>query len=113
MIVLKVDGMTCETCATHVKQALQNVSGVRSAQVSWPEGTAQLVTAPGTSPTALIAAVTGLGHQATRSDAPLATTSGDLPENAREAPGGLHKRGSGSEQPLNMGYDRENTGAGN
>ena len=102
MIVLKVDGMTCDTCATHVKQALQNVSGVRSAQVSWPEGTAQLATAPGTSPAALIAAVTGLGYQATLSDAPPAMTTGGLPEKAREALGGLRKRGSGSEQPLNI-----------
>ena len=102
MIVMKVDGMTCDTCATHVKQALQKVSGVRSAEVSWPAGTAQLATAPGTSPAALIAAVTGLGYQATLTDAPPATAAGGLSEKVREALGGLHKPGSGSEHPLNI-----------
>ena len=69
MIEMKVDGMTCTSCATHVKEALQKVPGVRSAEVSWPKGTAQLATEPGTSPGALTAAVAGLGYKATLADA--------------------------------------------
>lgn len=64
MIEMKVDGMTCESCASHIKQALENVSGVKSAVVSYPKGTVQLDTEPNTSPEALIAAVTALGYQA-------------------------------------------------
>ncbi|PXW83295.1 mercuric reductase [Nitrosomonas sp. Nm84] len=64
MIEMKVDGMTCESCASHIKQALVNVSGVKSAVVSYLKGTVQLDTEPNTSPEALIAAVTALGYQA-------------------------------------------------
>jgi mercuric reductase len=64
MIEMKVDGMTCESCVTHIKQALENVSGVKSAVVSYPKGTVQLDTEPNTSPEALVAAVTALGYRA-------------------------------------------------
>ena len=63
MIEMKVDGMTCESCVTHIKQALENVSGVKSAVVSYPKGTVQLDTEQNTSPEALVAAVTTLGYQ--------------------------------------------------
>ena len=99
---MKVDGMTCDTCATHVKDALQKVPGVRTAQVSWPKGTAQLATEPGTSPEALTAAVAGLGYQATLADAPPAATHGGLPEKVRDTSGGLHKPDAGSGPPLNI-----------
>ncbi len=102
MIAMKVDGMTCDTCATHVKDALQKVPGVRTAQVSWPKGTAQLATEPGTSPEALTAAVAGLGYQATLADAPSAATHGGLPEKVRDTSGGLRKPGAGSGPPLNI-----------
>jgi mercuric reductase len=78
MIAMKVDGMTCDTCATHVKEALQKVLGVSSAEVSWRNGTAQLAAGPGTSPEALIAAVAGLGYQASLAAAPPAAGIGLL-----------------------------------
>lgn len=34
MIQLQITGMTCNACATHVKQALEKVPGVQSARVS-------------------------------------------------------------------------------
>jgi len=61
---LKITGMTCESCASHIKQALENVSGVKSAVVSYPKGTVQLDTEPNTAPEVLIAAVTVLGYEA-------------------------------------------------
>jgi mercuric reductase len=61
---LKITGMTCESCVTHIKQALENVPGVKSAVVSYSKGTVQLDTEPNTSLEALIAAVTALGYQA-------------------------------------------------
>lgn len=65
MTTLSISGMTCDSCATHVQDALEKVAGVRSAQVSYPNGSAQLVTEAGTATAALTAAVTGLGYQAT------------------------------------------------
>jgi mercuric reductase len=70
MTHLKIAGMTCDSCAAHVKEALEKVPGVQSARVSYPKGTAQLATLPGTSPDALTAAVAGLGYKATLADAP-------------------------------------------
>ncbi|REM69076.1 hypothetical protein DSI38_02615, partial [Mycobacterium tuberculosis] len=49
MTTLKITGMTCDSCAVHVKDALEKVPGVQSAVVSYPKGTAQLATEPGTS----------------------------------------------------------------
>ena len=82
MKYLKISGMTCESCVPHIKQALENVSGVKSAIVSYPKGTVQLDTEPDTSPEALIAAVTALSYQATLVDVPLTAKDGDG--------GGLH-----------------------
>jgi mercuric reductase len=70
MTQLKITGMTCDSCAAHLKGALEKVPGVQSALVSYPKGTAKLATLPGTSSDALTAAVAGLGYQATLADAP-------------------------------------------
>ena len=35
-IALHIDGMTCASCAEHVREALEKVPGVRSASVSYP-----------------------------------------------------------------------------
>ena len=42
MTQLQISGMTCDSCATPVEQALEKVPGVRSARVSYAAGTAQL-----------------------------------------------------------------------
>lgn len=73
--------MTCDSCAKHVKEALEKVPGVRSAVVSHPLGTAQLTADVGIPLALLTAAVAGLGYRAAVTDAPLAA-SGDG--------GGLH-----------------------
>jgi mercuric reductase len=41
MTHLKITGMTCDSCAAHVK-ALEKVPGVQSAMVSYAKGAAQL-----------------------------------------------------------------------
>ncbi len=94
MTQLKITGMTCESCATHVKQALEKVPGVRSASVSYPQGTAQLAADPGTSPDSLIAAVAGLGYGAALTDASAAPVKGALLDRVREGVGGGDKAGS-------------------
>ncbi len=53
----------------HVKDALEKVPGVQSADVS-RQGQPQLAIEVGTSPDALTAAVAGLGYRATLADAP-------------------------------------------
>ena len=35
---LKITGMTCESCAAHVKEVLEKVPGVHLALVSYPKG---------------------------------------------------------------------------
>lgn len=63
-VALRVEGMTCTSCADRVKQALEKVPGVRAAAVSYPNGRAEVETDMGVSPEPLIAAVTALGYRA-------------------------------------------------
>jgi len=39
---LKIEGMSCEHCAAHVKEALEAVEGVRSAKVSLKDKAAEV-----------------------------------------------------------------------
>ena len=57
MMHLKIAGMTCDSCAAHVKEALEKVPGVQSAEVSYAQGAAQLAVAAGTALDTLVAAV--------------------------------------------------------
>jgi mercuric reductase len=82
MTQLQISGMTCDSCATHVKQALEKVPGVRSARVSYAAGMAQLAMASGTPLVALTSAVASLGYRAALVDAPPASTSASLLDKA-------------------------------
>ena len=101
MTHLKITGMTCDSCAAHVKDALEKVPGVQSALVSYPKGTAQLATLPGTSPDALTAAVAGLGYKATLADAPPTDNRAGLLDKVRGWMGAADKR-SDDEHPLQV-----------
>src|SRR5882757_6352637 len=70
-VALHIGGMTCMSCVGHVKGALENTRGVRSAAVSYPEGRAELVTESGTSVETLTAAVAALGYRAAPADVPV------------------------------------------
>ena len=61
---LNIADMTCESCAQHVKTALERVPGVQAAAVSYTRGRARLTVASGTQPRDLIAAVDALGYRA-------------------------------------------------
>ena len=62
MIQLKVTGMTCNHCVTHVTNALEGVAGVREAKVSLEKGEAVV---EGSARAAdLIAAVKEEGYEA-------------------------------------------------
>ena len=95
MTPLDITGMTCESCAVHVKHALEQVPGVRSAQVSYAEGSAQVALDAGISPDALIAAVTGLGYRAKLADTPPKRAQSELSRRERVGRGvnGGHRAG--------------------
>lgn len=64
MISLRIDGMTCPSCADHVRTALQGVPGVHVASVSYPEQLAAVTADGATTPSALIEAVRAAGYAA-------------------------------------------------
>lgn len=70
MAELRIDGMTCASCAAPIRSALENVPGVISAAVSYPQGTASVRTQPGTSVDALTSAVARLGYRAALAEGP-------------------------------------------
>ena len=63
-LALRVEGMTCDSCARHVEQALAKVPGVKGVEVSYPEGRAQVSPPSGLDPRALITAVKASGYAA-------------------------------------------------
>ena len=63
MISLTIEGMTCDSCASHVGDALRKVSGVERAEVDYPAGRAS-VSGHALEAQALIAAVSALGYSA-------------------------------------------------
>jgi mercuric reductase len=67
---LKITGMTCESCAVHIKEALEKVPGVQSAEISYAKGSAQIAVDERTSHDALIGAVVAAGYRAALPDAP-------------------------------------------
>lgn len=75
MTTLKISGMTCNSCAAHVKQALEQVPGVKSAAVSYPEGKAQVEAESSVAPRALAEAVAAAGYGAAVLEAPVAPAS--------------------------------------
>ncbi|MES2413029.1 MAG: mercury(II) reductase [Pseudomonadota bacterium] len=98
MTTLNIAGMSCDSCAVHVKDALEKVPGVHSADVSYAKGRAKLAIEAGTSPDALTAAVAGLGYRATLIDAPVAPTGGGMLGKMREWLGSGDKAGGDGEK---------------
>ncbi|MEX2239491.1 MAG: mercury(II) reductase [Burkholderiales bacterium] len=63
-LALQIKGMTCDSCARHVEDAIARVPGVREVKVSYPEGKARIAAPPTLDPHALIAAVKAAGYKA-------------------------------------------------
>lgn len=63
-IQLAVSGMTCNNCVAHVTKALQDVPGVKKAQVVLDEQAAMVIAKPDVSADALVAAVVKAGYGA-------------------------------------------------
>ncbi|HQT86877.1 mercury(II) reductase [Acidiphilium rubrum] len=78
-IKLTVAGMTCDSCATHIKEALEKVPGVHSVDVSYSKGVAMLTAVRGISQEALKDAVNRLGYRAALDSAASSSTDSSLP----------------------------------
>lgn len=98
MTELRIEGMTCASCAAHVRDALHKVPGVRSVSVSYPDRTAKLKIDAGTSPAALTAAVTAAGYLAQHTGAPVVPPT-SLPGKACGWLGGTARPAAGSQVP--------------
>src|SRR3569832_1044741 len=99
MINLKIGGMTCNSCAAHIKEALENMQGVQSAHVSYPKADAQIIADPTLSPEKLIAIVNQLGYRATQADATAVSQhqaiSASMPKQANAKAGNGNGNGNG------------------
>ena len=62
--ILQIQGMTCAHCVQHVKEALEAVAGVKSADVSLGEKSATVEYGEDVSPAVLKAAVEEAGYEA-------------------------------------------------
>ncbi|MBU2765095.1 mercury(II) reductase [Acidithiobacillus ferrivorans] len=69
-ITFQIEGMTCDSCAVHTRQALERVPGVRSASVSYPQQRAEIEVDTGVGLDPLVAAVAALGYRARLPDTP-------------------------------------------
>ncbi|MBU6403820.1 MAG: mercury(II) reductase [Proteobacteria bacterium] len=69
-IILQIEGMTCDSCAVHTRQALERVPGVRSASVSYPRQRAEIEVDTGVGLDPLVAAAAALGYRARIPDSP-------------------------------------------
>jgi mercuric reductase len=102
-IGIRINGMTCVSCADHVQEALQNVPGVRSAVVSYSASKAEIVVDDGVAHDTLTKSVAKLGYRATLLDAPTAAKSGSLLDRTVSWFGEPNKSGNnGSGHPLHV-----------
>src|SRR5258708_23082338 len=82
-IALRIEGMTCVSCAEHVEKALEKVSGVHTEAVSYPKEKAEVTTDAGVGIELLAAAVATLGYRAIAVDTPVEPIG--LPGKARRS----------------------------
>ena len=87
MTQLQISGMTCQSCATHVQEALQGVPGVRQAQVFYPEGLANVSADAGIDAERLLAAVVARGYGA--------ALAGTIPSHGADSGTAADRPGSG------------------
>ncbi|MEX7575500.1 mercury(II) reductase [Pseudomonas aeruginosa] len=70
MVSIQIEGMTCPSCAEHVREALEKVPGVRSASVSYSRRRAEVEADAGMNHDSLVAAMAALGYRARVPDTP-------------------------------------------
>ncbi len=67
--VIHVVGMGCEKCVAHVKEALEGLNGVTSAEVSLDTNTAVITMSNDVADTAIIAAIDEAGYDVSKIEA--------------------------------------------
>jgi mercuric reductase len=90
VITLKVEGMTCSSCASHVQDALLKVPGVERADVTFSKGLARVSGRSELSAAALEEAVSAAGYTAKTQQAP----RGDTPQRRASAAASRRSRAS-------------------
>ena len=78
MTTLRIRGMTCASCAEHVREALEQIPGVHRADVSYASGKAELKADEGVSREQMQAAVEALGYRAAFEDSTIQARPGLL-----------------------------------
>jgi copper chaperone CopZ len=64
-VILPIEGMSCVACAARIKKTLTSIDGVSAVEVNLADRNARVRFAPSKlSPSRLVAAVNGLGYQA-------------------------------------------------
>ena len=82
-VLLDVQGMTCNSCAARVQQALRQIDGVSEADVSFDQSRARVVLHPARVTTEeLIAAIAATGYRASLSAAPVSSEADPEVESA-------------------------------
>ena len=66
---IHVEGMGCQNCVKHVKEALEGLDGVSSAEVSLETNTAVITLTADVADTAIIAAVDEAGYDVSKIEA--------------------------------------------
>lgn len=61
--IIHVEGMGCQNCVKHVKEALEGLDGVASAKVSLDTNTAEVALTQDVADTAIIAAIEDAGYE--------------------------------------------------
>lgn len=78
VVSLEVGGMTCESCARHVEQALRAVPGVQGAEVSYADASAKVSTGDINGSAALISAISKIGYSAKALDSGVRESRGTV-----------------------------------
>lgn len=95
-IELKIQGMTCASCATHLVQALSELKDVQETQIpGWQSGRATLMVNPAVRDEVLVEAVVQAGYQAEVTTRRTATVSPPLSRNGDNTDYDLIVIGSG------------------
>ena len=82
-VELTVDGMTCNSCVTRVRRALESIEGVATVAVDLGAGRARVEGTFGPSASALINALTDAGYPAQLAGAPASSSSTTQSKGAR------------------------------
>ena len=67
--LIQVDGMGCQNCVKHVKEALESLDGVTGAEVSLEKNNALITFTKDVADTAIIAAIEDAGYDVKKIEA--------------------------------------------